>query len=689
MTNHRSKLFIACLTAISLCAFVDDGQAQPKGRRNSSSGGKNLGTVPNFWSGNNNNSSNNNNNNSNNNLWGGNNNNNNSRNNSGNRRGGSSNSNNSNNNPWQATFKTQPGRVNNNQSGQKNYEVDQFGRRVLGRFPEMSIQGKAKANASNNRSGRGGSNDSSDNNPWAQLFGGGSSKSRDRDDDHDYYRSGNRRRWYDDSYDRGNYRESYPSTQYRGTTSYPSTSSSSYTESTAVVPNDLPPKKKVKLLPNTDPGIASLEPISADTYRLAGDVVRDTAVETLNQLVLDLGPAAEDPQVRRRIEELTAKIENGRVISEDDVNKVVQAAVDSGKLQDANGNIPVSKQDLLNESLDKLVGLSESLHILNTPFPANGTIPDMPTGTIYVVSCPPIDDGQMLVLPGGDVLCGTGGEGDFDTYTTYASDLFGVQMGFGEPLPDGILSPEDMLSSGVLVLNPIDNTGSVSVTYSSRSYTLKPGGEEYFSQAGQTARFDRGKGKGQARYKLTDGTFVFTATDKGWELFKQSFSMTIDNSANENVFRYVVDGEQHQIAAGRTMSHESKYPLLVQFDRGRGSETSKDIILSDATLVVAVNPQDGLWDLYAAENFPEYEGGDTLAHTNSSAQAALLRERDKLSAVGKRQRFSAMTPARERPGRSSRRSWEMLQATINSELASPVPPQQDGVAESLPMPLGE
>ena len=644
MRNYRTKLFVSCLTAINLCTFVDVGEAQ-RGRRGNSnsgnSGGKNLGTVPNFWSGNN--------------------------------QGNSSNT-----NPWQATFKTQPGRVNNQLQRDPN-----TGRRVLGTFPELTIQGRAKARADalNNQSGLGQSSNSSNsgnNNPWAQLFGGGSSRSDERS------QSGSRRRWYDDGYRDDYYRESYPS---QSTSRFPS--SSSYgTESTAVVPNELPPKKQVKLLPNSDPGVAKLEPINADTYRLAGDVVRETAAETLDRLVRDLGPAADDPLVQRRIEELAARIKSGRIVSDDDVSKLVQAAVASGKLRDASGNIPVATQDLLNESLDKLVGLSEALQILNRPFPQNGSVPDMPSGTIYVVSCPPLDDGQMLVLPDGNMLCGTGGAGEFDTFTTYASDLFGVQMGLGDALPDGILKPEDMLSSGVLVLNPADNTGSVSITYSGRSYTLKPGGEEFFTQADQTARFDRGKGKGQARYKLTDGTFVFTATDKGWELFKQTFSVTIDNTANESMFRYVVDDEQHQVPAGRTMSHESKYPLLVRFDRGRGGEASKDIILTDATLVVAVNPQDGLWDLYAAENFPQYDGGDALAHANSSAQAALLRERDKLSTVGKRQRFNVMKPATERPSGSDR-SWELLQAKINSELSPSVPPQDAGIAETLPMPLDD
>jgi hypothetical protein len=105
-------------------------------------------------------------------------------------------------------------------------------------------------------------------------------------------------------------------------------------------------------------------------------------------------------------------------------------------------------------------------------------------------------------------------------------------------------------------------------------------------------------------------------------------------------------------------------------------------------LVVAVNPQDGLWDLYAAENFPQYDGGDALAHANSSAQAALLRERDKLSSVGKRQRFNVMKPATERPSGSDR-SWELLQAKINSELSPSVPPQDAGIAETLPMPLDD
>jgi hypothetical protein len=84
-------------------------------------------------------------------------------------------------------------------------------------------------------------------------------------------------------------------------------------------------------------------------------------------------------------------------------------------------------------------------------------------------------------------------------------------------------------------------------------------------------------------------------------LYRSSFGVTIDNQRGDAPFYYNVDNTQEEVAAGESKSHTSLYPLLVRFDRGDGGdEAQKKVVAKDRRLEVAVNPQDGFWDLYPA-----------------------------------------------------------------------------------------
>jgi len=111
-------------------------------------------------------------------------------------------------------------------------------------------------------------------------------------------------------------------------------------------------------------------------------------------------------------------------------------------------------------------------------------------------------------------------------------------------------------------------------------------------------RFDRGGGFGMAEYSLTEGVYEFRLTEHGWELFRRSFAVTLDNAANAGVFRYVVDGRAAVLAAGASQTHRGLFPIVIAFDRGDGQEPAR-AMLPNGIYRIAQSGETGLWELVA------------------------------------------------------------------------------------------
>ena len=111
-------------------------------------------------------------------------------------------------------------------------------------------------------------------------------------------------------------------------------------------------------------------------------------------------------------------------------------------------------------------------------------------------------------------------------------------------------------------------------------------------------RFDRGGGFGLAEYSLTEGVYEFKLTEHGWELFRRSFAVTLDNAANAGAFRYVVDGQAAVLAAGASQTHRGLFPIVIAFDRGNGQEPAR-AMLPNGIYRIAQSGETGLWELVA------------------------------------------------------------------------------------------
>ncbi len=152
----------------------------------------------------------------------------------------------------------------------------------------------------------------------------------------------------------------------------------------------------------------------------------------------------------------------------------------------------------------------------------------------------------------------------------------------------------------VVLVNPEDSGGPLSYRISgNHPYTIEPGYSQVLTnKPSWLVEFDRGESFGQARYNLGPGTYTFTATEKGWELYDTTFTVVLDNRANENEFNFVTDGQVCTVKAGESCTLTGKYAIVVSFDRGDGGEPCEKTCQS-GTYRIGVNDKTQLLDLLA------------------------------------------------------------------------------------------
>jgi hypothetical protein len=240
--------------------------------------------------------------------------------------------------------------------------------------------------------------------------------------------------------------------------------------------------------------------------------------------------------------------------------------------------------------------------IVKQALAAKSAAGSIPTGNTMVVVAPALSNGLIFAMPGGGLIVGSGGAGHLHVMTADASQLLGVPIGAGDPLPE--VDDAGIPIVGVLLRNPVENGATVQYVIDSQwNHTLQPGfSQQLDSAAPRQIGFNRGVGRGQAVYDLVEGTYAFGPAGGGWDLYRQTFSVTIDNSDGDQGFAYVVDNRRMRVPAGRSRTHKSDFPIVLRFNRGGpGQDSNKRITTPDEQLLVAVNPADGLWDLFPAD----------------------------------------------------------------------------------------
>lgn len=212
-------------------------------------------------------------------------------------------------------------------------------------------------------------------------------------------------------------------------------------------------------------------------------------------------------------------------------------------------------------------------------------IPNLVRGTII-----PLGNGPTLIGMGADLDRIVLGEGN-------------VLQTAGLPAPDGPPVPDDASPSptGQVLLTNVGG-GPINYMVNGSPFTMQSKYKQNLD-AGQewTIDFDRGNGRGAAQYTLAEGWYEFTPNSGGWELYKKSFEVRLEN-ANDFSFIYVHDNQQRMLYAGETVSFSGVFPPTIRFDDAEGKLKQKQLIAGKYR--VALTPAATL-EVYPASSIPE------------------------------------------------------------------------------------
>lgn len=172
--------------------------------------------------------------------------------------------------------------------------------------------------------------------------------------------------------------------------------------------------------------------------------------------------------------------------------------------------------------------------------------------------------------------------------------VLGIPYSIVDPLPN---FGGEIVSRGILLMN--SGSSAVNYTIDGRRSSMEPDYQQVVHRSRATVAFDRGGSFGHAKYGIDSGWYEFTATDRGWELYKQTAEITLDNSDNPFAFRYVLNNQQQTLQPGYRQKHKGAYPLELKFDNGQGQTTRKMLIEGDFKVAVGA---DGGLELFRPED---------------------------------------------------------------------------------------
>jgi hypothetical protein len=230
----------------------------------------------------------------------------------------------------------------------------------------------------------------------------------------------------------------------------------------------------------------------------------------------------------------------------------------------------------------------------------SGQPPDwtMSGDTATVVTCPDLPAGDVDVAGPDLVLAGATAQQGTSVSTESLSSL-GVPLAAGEPVP---VADADYHEGDTILANAADSGGPVSYAINQQTFTMQPGyTQELPAGRSWQITFDRGGSFGQAQYQLDPGQgYEFRAGNQGWELYKETYQATIDNSVNPNAFNYLRGADAGQVPARQQATVSGSTSILLVFDPGNGQPVRR--VLNSGTYRVGLNPKTSLLDLF--ENKP-------------------------------------------------------------------------------------
>ena len=238
---------------------------------------------------------------------------------------------------------------------------------------------------------------------------------------------------------------------------------------------------------------------------------------------------------------------------------------------------------------------SDVRELVDEATPVDDIVAKLPTGKVSLIFDPTVPVGKVVVLSKAAVLIGNEGKGAITIRQGIAAEHLGLPSVHGQPLRD---LQGDEMTGGILLVNPANSGAPITYNAEGYEYTMKPGMTQELPGQSWRVDYDRGGGFGPDSYRLDPGTYHFTATDEGWQIYKQRYDVTLDNTNNPQEFHFLYLGQKMVVPANGTKTLSSIYPIVVRYDRGNGSEMAAKMINFIGNVQVGVNVADNRWDLF-------------------------------------------------------------------------------------------
>jgi hypothetical protein len=252
----------------------------------------------------------------------------------------------------------------------------------------------------------------------------------------------------------------------------------------------------------------------------------------------------------------------------------------------------------LTSNLQALGTWAEIRQILESVEPEPAPVVALPTGKVRLIFNPNLAFGSAIVLNDTTVMVGSRGRGGVKITKGNAAEALGLPVISDQPIAN---AEGTNASDGVLLINPKTTGASVRYVLNGSAYTMEPGMSQTLPASGNwSIEFDRGS-VGFSRYVLPAGTYRFSPTETGWELYRHRYDVTIDNSRNPRDFQFIFDNERMVVRAGHTKELSSSYPIVLRYDRGDAADPVRKKLNQSGTVEVAVNAADNHWDIFLEE----------------------------------------------------------------------------------------
>lgn len=281
-----------------------------------------------------------------------------------------------------------------------------------------------------------------------------------------------------------------------------------------------------------------------------------------------------------------------------DLQKSPAAKQDMANLEESLGKLSASKPAAADviKSLEPLKTWLEVRRYIETAVTDSGAIASLPSGKVAIIHDNSLPFGSAIVLGNGAVMVGSNGRGPIAVTYGNAAEALGFSVVTTEPVAD---AEGEEVHTGVYLVNPVGSGANVVYFVNGTRYEMKPGMSQKLPPGPNwIVNFDRGGSWGEAAYTVADGTYYFTPSESGWNLYRQRFDVVLDNSQNPGTFNYSLDGEEKTVPAYRTATISGNYPLYIRFDRGNGLARATKALNFSGTVQIGVNARDNLWDLF-------------------------------------------------------------------------------------------